>query len=252
MADLLERPDEAHAIGRRDSQLLFGEPFEMISEEGDFAFGKSLIDNYSGYTRKASLSAALENKTHTVCVLSTHLYPEPSFKSRPLMPLSFLSRVSLKDAPAQNGFVETLAHGWVWLDHLQDIGEKEDVSGIIATALMFIGTPYLYSGRSAFGIDCSGLVQVIANAHGVSCPRDADMQEGKLGASVPFGDSMTPSGLQAGDFVYFEHHTGIMLDERRILNATARHMSVVIEDIRDLAKIYQGVRSVRRLPSGNY
>ena len=45
----------------------------------------------------------------------------------------------------------------------------------------FVGTPYLWGGKSSLGIDCSGLVQVALNAAGIGCPRDSDMQQGGLG-----------------------------------------------------------------------
>ena len=59
-----------------------------------------------------------------------------------------------------------------------------NASDFVAVAERFVGTPYLWGGKSVFGIDCSGLVQVSLNAAGTGCPRDSDMQCDGLGRAL--------------------------------------------------------------------
>ena len=91
---------------------------------------------------------------------------------------------------------------------------------LVDFALRFLEVPYVWGGRSAWGLDCSGLTQLVYGAFGMAIPRDADQQQAFL----------TPTlRPQSGDLAFFDGHVGIMLDKRRMLHANATHMKVTIE-----------------------
>ena len=97
----------------------------------------------------------------------------------------------------------------------------------MSVAERFVGAAYLWGGREAQGVDCSGLVQQALLACGRSCPRDAD-QQAALGATAP------PQALRRGDLVFWEGHVAIMIDATRIVHANGHHAAVAVEPLADL------------------
>jgi cell wall-associated NlpC family hydrolase len=96
----------------------------------------------------------------------------------------------------------------------------------VAVAERFLGTPYRWGGKTALGLDCSGLVQVALQAAGLACPRDSDMQAADLGEPVP---KTAWSHLARGDLVFWRGHVGLMTDPAHLLHANGHHMAVTRE-----------------------
>src|SRR6185312_9303628 len=97
-------------------------------------------------------------------------------------------------ARTQGRFAVTQLGDYVPASHLVPVDSTE--ADFVAVAERFLGVPYLWGGKTALGIDCSGLAQIALMACGTRCPRDSDMQEQMLG--TPLG-AAAPSDLQRGD-----------------------------------------------------
>jgi cell wall-associated NlpC family hydrolase len=245
IADLVDKPARTVQISNRSSQMLFGEVFHVQAEQGDWVQGTSAVDGYPGWIHKSQLAPVGAAATHFVDLPWTHIYPEPDFKTRPVMGIGFLSRLTVNEGLEKNGFLSVPGRGWVYARHIKPMAAMQGVDPSY-TAMRFLGCPYLYGGRSAIGIDCSGLTQLALNRAGIACPRDSGPQEKALGVSVARGQ------VRKGDLVFFPGHVGIMIDDQHVVNASARTMCIEVERLDDLDRIYAangkpGITAIKRV-----
>ena len=209
------------AASEQLDQLLFGETFEVIEEEGAWLWGQARRDGYVGFVAAASLVAqAPDPPTHQVSALRTYAFAEPSIKSRARGPYSLNALVAVE---AEEGRLAKVAGaGWMTATHLAPIGVFE--TDLAAVAKRFVGAPYLWGGRESLGLDCSGLVQAALFACGIACPRDADQQ-------ADLGQEIGRDAFGRGDLVFWKGHVAIGLDAARIVHANGFHMAVAIEPL---------------------
>jgi cell wall-associated NlpC family hydrolase len=235
----LRRTPEADAP--LDTEALMGERVTVyeISEEG-WAWGQLENDDYVGYLPASALVPPALTRSHKVSAVRTLAFPGPSIKLPPLHGLPFGAQVELDRVDGALAFTSA---GYIPFRHLVPVADKG--TDFAAVAERFVGSPYLWGGKTSLGVDCSGLVQLALNACGHQCPRDTYGQEAALGKTVALSD------LRRGDLIFWKGHVAIALDSESMIHANAFHMAVAIEPVAEaLARIRETgseVTSVKRL-----
>lgn len=216
------------ADGRMGSELLFGETVKVFEHRDGWAWLQNAEDQYVGYARSDGLGEPTGEPTDQVSALRTFLYTEPDLKSPVLDLLSMNSLLS--EQGREQGFLGLTGGGWVWASHTVALQSYE--SDFTEVALRFLGTPYLWGGRSSIGLDCSGLVQMAFARCGRWAPRDSDMQA-CLGETVTYDGA--ESTLRHGDLVFWPGHVGIWLEGGAFVHANATDMMVATGSFSQIA-----------------
>lgn len=231
-----------------DTEAIMGEVVTVYDEHEGWAWGQLTTDGYVGYLPMEALGPLGPEPTHKIKALRTFVFPGPSLK---LPAMGFLTLNSTVAVTALEGEYAKLASGgYVHVVHLAGLQHREP--DFVAVAERFIGTPYLWGGRTSLGTDCSGLIQIALAAAGIAAPRDSDMLEQAIGESVELRPDL--GGLERGDLIFWNGHVGIMLDAENLLHSNGFAMSSWVEPLkvaeeRIRTKSYGPITSVKRLPA---
>lgn len=242
LAPLRREPFSGAAL---DTQALKGERVTVYDRTSEgWAWGQLHRDGYVGWLPDLALYRPGPAVTHKVTALRTFAFPGPSIKLPPVDTLPMDARLAVMKF--HEAFAVTSEGHCIPKSHVAEIDAME--TDFVAVAERFVGTPYLWGGKSSLGIDCSGLVQTALTAAGTGCPRDSDMQESGLGRALS-ADEM--QDLQRGDLVFWKGHVAIVRDAETIVHANAHHMATAIENTRDaiarIAAAGSAVTSIKRL-----
>jgi len=219
------------------SQLLMGETYSVLEETNDWLRIKLDWDDYEGWI----------NRTQSY-------FPESIHATRLITSSPVSYAIDTGNRVLSMGSELSIEAQGYMLRHennaLEISAQSTDIEAV-QLAKAFLGTPYLWGGRSFMGIDCSGLIQVIAKANHKAIFRDAKDQV-SLGDTVAFVQE-----AKAGDLAFFDNeegaiiHVGMLLSPNEIIHA---HGSVRIDAFnsqgilkRETNKFSHNLRVIKRL-----
>jgi hypothetical protein len=242
VSDLRPRPGFDASM---DTQALYGEEVILYESVEGWGWAQLRRDGYVGYLPMRDLAEGSRAATHRLIVNRSFVYPIADMKS-PIIDALPLN-AAIHGVAREGDFLRIAPYGFIFAAHAALVDVHAD--DFVAVAEKLLNVPYLWGGKSALGIDCSGLVQTALHAAGQSAPRDTDLQEKQLGTSLAFDETL--SGLQRGDIVFWKGHVGIMRDAHELLHANAHHMQVASEPLAEaVARIKAkgaAITSIKRL-----
>ncbi|MFL9485226.1 NlpC/P60 family protein [Chitinophagaceae bacterium LWZ2-11] len=196
------------------SQLLLGEFAEVLDETKDFIKVKALHDGYEGWCQRSQMveveKAEITTRYASNGIDLVHINGQ----------LTFVSIAT----PVYGSCIK-LNNYAIDYNHLAIVDAKEypfTEENIIFMSYKYINVPYLWGGRSLFGIDCSGFSQQVYKMFNKHLPRDA-YQQAELGEVVGFLQE-----AKCGDLAFFDNdegrivHVGIMLSNEEIIHSAGR------------------------------
>ncbi len=231
-----------------ETEALFGETVRVFDTSDGWAWIQLDLDRYVGYVPANTLADQIVPATHRVKATGTFVYAEPDIKSPPVQHLSLNARLAVTGSTDR--FQKLTTGGFVFSRHVAELGWRD--RDFVEVAERFLGTPYLWGGRTRIGLDCSALVQVSLLACGLPAPRDTDMQRDELGEGIDIPADL--EGLRRGDLIFWPGHVGIMSDGIMMLHANGHHMLVVTEPLPEAAARIKSatghdILTIRRLPA---
>ncbi len=201
------------------TQLLFGETYVIVEAAEDWISIITTFDQYPCWisAKQHNSISEVDFKNSTASYLSSELVQVVSNKVADAVFPVTIGSVLLNLNNKQIKIDENI---FSFDGSFTNIDSKKSVEEITNTAYLFLNAPYLWGGRSPFGIDCSGFTQLVFKINGYILPRNASQQV-ELGTPLSFVDEAT-----AGDLAFFDNeqgnitHVGIMLDNQKIIHAS--------------------------------
>ncbi len=224
-----EAKDSAEMV----TQLLFGEIIELIESDRQWRNVRNIIDGYSGWVDEKLLSPLTEKEMKRWFDRQEPVYNSISTVQTKLGKTTLTKGAFLPNSTTGGQFI-------IGKESYHLLNEKTIVpADIEQIALSYLNAPYLWGGRTNFGIDCSGFTQMVFRFLNYNLPRDA-YQQAEDGQEVQFAN------VQKGDLAFFDNdagkitHVGIILDAQRIVHA---HGSIRIDQFKKDG-IYNGERQL--------
>ncbi len=192
------------------SQVLYGELFKVVEQRKKWSRIRLFFDKYEGWVDNKQILLISEEEYRTLK------------KESPIYATDLVDIVTTKENQLLSIFLGCQVNNCKFLTHTfegKSISEKLPKEKIINTAILYLNSPYLWGGKTPFGIDCSGFTQMVYKLNGYKLLRDAS-QQATQGEALSFIEESEP-----GDLAFFDNaeglitHVGIIMEDNYIIHA---------------------------------
>ena len=200
------------------TQLLFGEHIEILERQNQWARIKIQFDDYEGWVDSKQYQVISETNYNQLSkeaiILNADLIDYITAPDNLLLPIPLGASLTFLN----NSEINTSNFDF---EGTKTSGIKPK-SALINTAFMYLNAPYLWGGKTPFGIDCSGFTQMVYKLNGYKIHRDASRQA-LDGEPLSFIEES-----EAGDLAFFDNdegniiHVGIIMDNNYIIHASGK------------------------------
>lgn len=192
------------------SQVLYGEVFKVLEQRKYWSKIRLAFDNYEGWVSNKQYYKITEEQYNSLT------------KEAPKLSTDLVEFIQDKNEQLYSILLGSSLNGLSILNHRFDGNSTTDVlpkSNLINTAFLYLNTPYLWGGKTPFGIDCSGFTQMVYKLSGYKLLREAS-QQATQGEALSFIEESEP-----GDLAFFDNsegiitHVGIIMKDNYIIHA---------------------------------
>ena len=201
------------------TQLVFGECCEVLEQTKDWTRIRGSYDGYEGWCQPGHWTEIGEEEyTERKTALTPEWVTSVEYNGHPMMVPMGSSLTAMKNGRAHWRKNQVHYKGKAW----DPAVAPTDARSIRQLTLKFLNTPYLWGGKTVFGIDCSGFSQTIFKFLGIPLLRDAWQQAGQ-GESIGFLEES-----KTGDLAFFDNeegkitHVGILLNSHEIIHSSGK------------------------------
>jgi cell wall-associated NlpC family hydrolase len=201
------------------TQLLFGETYLVLEEQEKWLQIESSYDAYKSWISRTQFVSLTEKEFHSLSLNNLNgefIQVISDSDNDTMFPLSI--GATLPNLVNQK--IEIANRKFLFEGAVVSFAEKKLADSIKQIAYLFLNAPYLWGGRSPFGIDCSGFTQLVFKLNGYKIPRDASQQV-ELGNPLNFVEE-----AEVGDLAFFDNeqgnivHVGLVLENQFIIHAS--------------------------------
>lgn len=195
------------------TQILYGDYFKILEERGKWSLIRITFDSYEGW---------IDNRQYFKIEESVYFNLSSEQRKYSADLIEFLTNesegltaISLGSVLNSNGLLKNSFDG-------SSISGVKEKTNLVKTALLYLNAPYMWGGKTPFGIDCSGLAQMAYMLNGYSLLRDA-AQQATQGEALSFIEESEP-----GDLAFFDNaegkitHVGIIMHDNYIIHVNGK------------------------------